>query len=825
MADGAPNFRYQDNRDTNRATSNRHTIRELGTLENQYAGINTPHAEITDQIIGASRLQVADVLNDAHEDASEQVFQHVQEQQRELNRPTGRSVVNWLTRRARRAKNAILGRDYYEPADAEVARRERFHNAPTGEAAADLRARREVGKPAYMSAEDIWRELDNDPRHTELYALLNKRLGSDIMTEAQDHPELLFTLRFIVQNIPAGVNRVAYIRAALDGEEQAHHGRSAEELEEISGGANEKIAKITEGAAALRKRCRHGNRTVQAELAHLDAEIAATQARLTDANETVRRAQDAVSRYTDEGQNVPPVANTNLATANSARDRIEKELADHRGNRHSLTDLRHDLHEHATDLIQDLTRFYVDPHHAHGDDHGAEHGHGHDAHAFDINQFPEAVRPQIRALVDLSGHLDPAHDAPAGAPNPLNFIAQGGFKDAWTPVRTNMDAALKTAKDNHHEHHEVHTITPAELLYKVYYRNQTQDVDHGGVLPNGTQLNAMQLNAQRNRSLLFTRFALSEAKDATTIEANRVRAEILTRSRMNKGDRVNFLPNFQKILETFRYLQVSDARPFAKLILHENITRAELRAEMRKGNLSVETIPVLIANLERTLQGNDSTILKDRDVPLVLAMIRNLRILRDEQMFRNIMAGPGSFEDKMKKVIEGDTAEEDARNGINEAVLFATLTDKKFVKTQEKAIMEAISARVKSGELGLGDAMKELKEQGLNPGRGTWAKFVALRSGANIVNTWKNVSGKGPFAWLKKTVVTGYNGVKKGGKWLLWTNPVAGAVKDSVSYSFNPFTMKDNYPVVPPIFKGGGHGHGGDHGGGDHGGGGHGGGH
>ena len=316
------------------------------------------------------------------------------------------------------------------------------------------------------------------------------------------------------------------------------------------------------------------------------------------------------------------------------------------------------------------------------------------------------------------------------------------------------------------------------------------------------------------RILISTLLSL-RTKDATTIEANRVRAEILARGGMNRRDRAQFLPDFSKILETFRFLAVEDQRPFAKLKLHQDITRAELRTEIQKGNLSVDQIPHLVIHLESVLKGHENKIIKEADVPLVLAMIRNLRVIRDEQRFKTIMAKPGSFDDKMKELLANDNAEETARGGVNDALLFDAITNKKFVKEQEAHIIEDVKNRVRNGELTIKDAMKELKDNGIDAGRGTWAKLLAIRTGQNVKNTWKNAKGRGPFAWAGRKVKSGWASAKKitgAPKWFMGT-----FLGKALNYSLNPKTMGKNYSPLPPFLKGGhGHGHGGgDHGGGD----------
>ncbi len=472
--------------------------------------------------------------------------------------------------------------------------------------------------------------------------------------------------------------------------------------------------------------------------------------------------------------------NTALTAATTRRDQIRTELQPAQTTYHDAQNQIYGLRDSLIDLQNEINDFYRD-----------HHGH--------VHIHPDVIT-QVAAIQTLIGQMDPAG---ANLNAAITAITSGAFSRDWKAIQTNVDAQITTAKNTtQEEHHEQHAITPSELLYRVYLRYLTTDVDHGGVLPAGTHPTQMEINAQRPRAALFARFAISEARDASTVAANRARMQIMTRDAQRRGERVEFLPDFERILQTFQFLQVADTKPFVKLQLRPNMTRAELRAELASKHVDPQALPHLIAHMERVLSGYNNRVVRERDVPLILDMLRNLRVIREEDNFRGVVKRAGTFDSKLQDLLKFDTAEADAKNSINDEALFCAITDKKFVKNQRNEVIQGVQAKFLSGEINLQEVRKEMQEQGVNMGYGTWAKLVALRAGQNVVNTWKNVKGRGPFAWLGRTVVSGWGKVKKFPKWFSETN---------LAKAWNYSTSKKNWSAVPSFFKSG---HGDDHGGG-----------
>ncbi len=799
MAANSPNFRAHG--DNNRNTSTPHTRDALNAVENLYNNVAIPHEAVTRNIQENVSADVNRALV-AQGNPSVVVRNRARDQLRQMNRGggLGRQTLDWFRR---------------DRPTEEQRRQERFFHQGAGNAAADLRAQREVGQAGLLDAGDIRGQIDGlGPAGAEILATLRQRLGRNVADNMRDHPALLVALRILIQNV-GGVNRNTFIQEALDGQAAAAAGgRPPEQMEQILTQAGQRIPQITTAANAVRTGARHGlNHEIHAQQAIVNRVNVTVPAGVVPAVPPMQAAENLVVTRQGEldtaqtnlaaGTGTPAAvaaATAQLSRATADRDRLRTELTNAQQRIHHLEELGFSFRDHAQDLLSDITRFYGGT----------------------LPTTPVELQHAVEELEHLRDHLvyDPAAHQFADMDAALAIVNGGELQDAWDHIQHHAHDEIGRARNAQTAQVTHETITPEMFLYRIYYRHITQVPGNGGA-PGTPAMNAEQQRNLAPRAAMAVRFMLSEAKDATTLEALRVRSEIVARGRVNRRDRVRFLPDLNNILATFRYLGINDARPFAKLKLDKQMERSELRAAMQHAGMDVTNdVPHLIAHLQGVLRGHDNQVLREADVPLLTGMVRNLNILRDEEKFRSVMAAPGTFDEKLAKLLANDDSLETARSGVNDALLFDAITNKKFVKEQEKHIIEDVKNRVRNGELTIKDAMKELKDNGIDAGRGMWAKLLAIRTGQNVKNTWKNAKGRGPFAWAGRKVKSGWASAKKitkAPKWFMGT-----FLGKALNYSLNPKTMGKNYSPLPPFLKGGhGHGHGGgDHGGGDHGGGG-----
>ncbi len=639
---------------------------------------------------------------------------------------------------------------------------------------------REVVMPAIMDPSTVWdHEIAKDAKNKKL---LSGHLGKELIAEPEGDSVLTYAMGFLEEKVPSDKVH-GFLEKAL-GLSHAKPGNvddAKEKIEFLTTAYNE----LTEAAKKLSASC-HGD-TPSVALHHLKDEVK----KLNDPSNTAAPYQKAESDLSG--------AKTDADTMNRTGSDDQKKAAQSRL-------------EFYTAQFEKIEKKYQDAKHKVEEFEGVE------------RHFKSAVKKYNNEVSTIDPMPDKDKDADlhtalamaktnaaaleTGFPNTaLENIEKHIIAKDWKSILKHSQKTVKAEEEKTKlaggEHHEVHNISSSDFLYKIYYAYVTLEEKDGGSVKDGAALNDIDKRKMRNEAALFTKFAISDAKDMSVFAANRARAEGLAK-KLPKHMRPKFMPDFNEILHNLRFS--GEARPFAKLELRKDIDRKELRHMLKHGQLDHAQIPLLIAHLQKILEGYENTYIQSKDIPYVMAMIRNFRLLHEEKKYNDIMNKPGKFDDKLKELLKEDNAVDAALEQVDQSLLFSTITDKNVVKEHKKAMIEEMKENVKEGKIPVDEAIKMMKEHGVETGYGTWAKFMAIRSGQNIKNIWKNTVGRGPFAWA-------WRSTKASGSWIKnsWLGKLVG---DSVSYSLNPKTMKDNYSVIPPIFKS--HGHGG-HGGDDHG--------
>lgn len=677
---------------------------------------------------------------------------------------------------------------------------------------------REVLAPVIYDPERVWEsKILKDPK---ILKLLKEHVSEESLQNPETDPVLTYALNFMLEKVRSAsvagaapgdldaASALVFLKKAL-GAADGHH--DATEMKTEFDGIKHEYGEIQSTIQKIEQVC--GLDTVAAFItAKNDAKIAADTKNaaanipLDAAKTALGIAQTALDGITDPKTDYV-FYETNRKIVESKQKILDRATDDYKKVEEKSTDAK----KKADDSLKEIGDLQTKLGHATGEMF---------KNTKDFNENNHDGDSPILADAELNHFKD--LDDKAHAKNTDEAIKLFGdkkiFQKTWKKFEKGGDKVVKAteAHGNHGAEHAHPHVSSTQLLNKIYYSFvTTREKDGGGAENTDAVDNLVFQHKRRSEAAIFAAFGRSDAKDMSVFAANRARAEALAKV-LPKSERMKFLPDFDLILQSFRHIATEDqTRPFAKLQLKRDTSRAEIRHMIQHGTLKEDDLPLLIGHIQKVLEGDGTSIAKAEDLPFIMAMIRNLRLVREEMKFNTIIKKPGKFDDKLKELLADDTAIDEVRDTIDEAGLFTMLKDKSFLKGQKGLMMKDVTDRVKAGTLTIADGMKELKENGVDVGRGTWGKLVALRAGGSVVNTWKNVWGRGPFAWLRAAPGNLWGGVKKSNSWFWGTWLGKG-----ISYSFNPFTMKKNYPIIPPIFKGG-HGHDDHSGGGGHGGGGH----
>ncbi len=658
-----------------------------------------------------------------------------------------------------------------------------------GESSVEISANREVLAPVLYDAEKVWQ----NPilKDVKVSQFLRKYVANESLDSPENDPVLTYALGFFFENVHGGA---ADLNAAqtlkflkkMFGVLDAHH--DLEEMKSDFEAIKHEYGEIQEVIKKIEQIQKdEGNKSIADILKDYNEKIDGAggapglKKKMDDAEAAVDTLEGKVA--TGDPKNAGYAALQRQAEV--ARKTFEKAKEEHGKvgeKKKSLTSLtgefghaRHELHE------------YI--------------------HAFNHHELLDGSHPL--AADELHTFEAFSHETDSDKAMKL-FKGKTSLQKNWKTFTKNGEKVLKEVEESGGHEHEVHKASPQEFLHRLYATFMiTKGVDGGAAKNTDPVDNPVYIRKIRDRAAELTRISVSDAKDMLAFSANRVRAEALAKN-LPKNLRAKFIPDFNAVLHALRFMTYEEARPFAKLNLKKDMSQMDFRKMIKSKELSVKDLPILVAHLKKILEGHENTYIKPEDVPLVVAMIRNIRIVQAEMDYEAIMKKPGKFDDKLKEYLKMETASDEAMEKIDQSLLFSTIThssilgmniDSKVVKEHKKAMIAEMQQNVKEGKIPVDEAIKMMKEQGVETGYGTWAKFMGIRTGQNIGNIWKNTIGRGPFAWA-------WRSVKASGSWI--KNSWLGKfVSDSFSYSFNPKTMGSNYSIIPPIFKGGAHGHGG----------------
>lgn len=311
-------------------------------------------------------------------------------------------------------------------------------------------------------------------------------------------------------------------------------------------------------------------------------------------------------------------------------------------------------------------------------------------------------------------------------------------------------------------------LTPDELVYKLFWHYFTTKQEKGGFLDDNipdhwiAKQNVSFHNNLRDRALLATRFAISEAKDQAVfaqLYANRGLAQHELAQRTNWGRfmehaRSSWLGNkiattfgrpeqasFNKILERIRTVETTkDGQPhypFANLELKWITTRGDLRKAIDTKKLDENELPRLASYLEMILKESDKIEIRPRDAEMFYRTIRNLKLVRQEMVHKKFMdevkKTPGSMPEKLRDLWQKKWAEEEAFDAqmteeARKRNFIAFLEKEKFDATK-KQIVAGIISDLRSDTIKVDEATKRLHDTGYKVGR---LSGLGLWSGAQM---------------------------------------------------------------------------------------------
>ena len=387
--------------------------------------------------------------------------------------------------------------------------------------------------------------------------------------------------------------------------------------------------------------------------------------------------------------------------------------------------------------------------------------------------------------------------------NVKNHLMAGQLKTQFSA--TNLASALQNRKDTLQKDKEKrekefdeakevrgNKFTPQELTYRLFQQYFTHKQENGGFLNNDIPdtwiNNDMFRNNVRQRALLATRFATSEAKDQSVFQSNKKLAEHThnQRSRFSRfmaGARSSWLGNkiamtfgrpeevsFKEAMTRMRTVETDGKRIFAGLDLNFKpmLTRGDFKKALANKKVSLDDLPKLAAYLEELLKGSDKVTVRSRDAEQIYRTIRNLRIVRQmelhEKFLKELDRTPGDFNKKLsnlwktewesEKTLDWAAADEAAKRE------FITMLEKAHFSAEKKALRTELIDKLSKGEITIDDATTALDAQGFKVNRMGSARLYARARAHGAKLATVNV-GKAAGNYVATTAAPVVNVVKK----------------------------------------------------------------
>ena len=518
----------------------------------------------------------------------------------------------------------------------------------------------------------------------EVKDLLGKYLGK-AMGEPESDPILVYALGFLADKVPED-KAEAFLKSVFKG---AHHEKGkVDTAKERMDYVAEIYKEMMDAAKAIRKKC--GRKDPKAVLHDLEHDEHAKKGELNAAKTALSSATGTMNGYTTSGtDDERKRAQQALDNARATHERAEKAFHDAE---HKYEEFNHAVDDF-TVAGQKYTKFIQDT---------KELPLPKPADNKDDKDFETPVNEAITFGTNLAGHL--TKGASFDLDEAMKIAEDRDFEKKSKTVLRYTEALHKREEDKTKkadEHHDAHDVGSSEFLYKLYHTYNTTEEKDGGGVKDGTKMTDLAKRNVREQALLFTRFAISDAKDQSVMYANRARAENLASSKLSKKNRALFLPQLNTILAGLSHITRGETeKPFSVLRLKKDMSRMEIRHAIKTKKLKEKDMAYLAVTLEAILEGNEGKYLKKEDIPSMVAMIRNLRLIHEEQRFQKIMKSGKPYADKLKEALSEDKSFDEARATIDAEKIFEIASDPKYVKKQKEAMKAKKAAEAAAAKEG-----------------------------------------------------------------------------------------------------------------------------
>lgn len=192
--------------------------------------------------------------------------------------------------------------------------------------------------------------------------------------------------------------------------------------------------------------------------------------------------------------------------------------------------------------------------------------------------------------------------------------------------------------------------------------------------------------------------------------------------------RHNFSPSAQEVLRRLRHVSIAkegkEVKPFARLDLHKNMSRAELRKAIKEGRLSSEDVPRLYLHLEAILKQHREHTIRPKDAGYIIELIQSLRVIRNEMLHQELLSQfrntEGTPEGNILKLLRAKMDHEKSwERQMADDILrgeFWKTVKPRAIRKEKRALLKDIKQKMLSGQMGYSDAVKLLEENGFEPG-------------------------------------------------------------------------------------------------------------